>query len=132
MPQAYRHKEATVFLCHYHFLFCPKRRRKILGGPLKERLEQIIRETAPEIDCQVIALEIMLDHVHLFLSAPPQLAPSEIVGRIKGKSARLLRQEFPFLKRMPSMWTRSYLVSTAGKVASSTIQAYIQNQRTRE
>lgn len=132
MPQAYRHQETTVFLCNYHLIFCPKRRRKILGGPLKERLLEIIHETAPEIACEVIALEVMLDHVHLFICAPPQLAPADIVGRIKGKSARLLRQEFPFLQRMPSIWTRSYFCSTAGNVSSDTIQRYIEAQSTRD
>ena len=132
MPQTYQHKENCVFLCNYHLIWCPKRRRKILVGHLKERLEQIIRQALAELDCQVLAIEIMPDHLHLFVSAPPQLSPSDIVGRLKGRSSRFLRQEFPFLLKMPSLWTRSYFASTAGKVASEAIQTYIQNQRTRE
>jgi putative transposase len=73
------------------------------------------------LDCTVIALEIMPDHLHLFLSAPPTLAPNQIVRRIKGRSSRVLRQEFPHLRRLPSLWTRSYFVSTAGNVSSQTI-----------
>jgi len=132
MPQAYQHKETSVFLCNYHLIWCPKRRRNILVGPLKVRLEQIIHETLAELDCQVLALEVMPDHLHLFVSAPPQLAPTDIVARLKGRSSRFLRQEFPFLLKMPSLWTRSYFASTAGNVASETIRLYIQNQRTRE
>ncbi len=131
MKQMYRRKETCVFLVNYHLVFCPKRRRRILVGAVKTRLEEIIHETAPEIECEVLALEVMPDHVHLFVSAVPQYAPNEIVGRFKGKSARLIRQEFPLLKRMPSLWTRSYFVSTAGNVSTETIKRYIEEQQTR-
>jgi putative transposase len=132
MGQSYRRKETCVFLINYHLVWCPKRRRRILVGSLKERLVHIIRQTAPEVESEVLALEIMPDHLHLFLSAAPQWAPSQLVGRIKGKSARLLRQEFPELLRMPSLWTRSFFCSTAGNVSSDTIARYIAEQTTRD
>jgi putative transposase len=132
MDQPYRRKETCVFLIHYHVVFCPKRRRKILVGPIRDRLMQIVWETAPDLECDVLALEVMPDHVHVFLSAAPQWAPNQLIGRIKGKSARLLRQEFPELQRMPSIWTRSYFVSTAGNVSSETIAKYIAEQTTRD
>jgi putative transposase len=132
MGQSYRRKETCVFLINYHLIWCPKRRRRILVGPLKERLERIIRETAPELESEVLALEIMPDHLHLFLSATPQWAPNQLVGRLKGKSARVLRQEFPELLRMPSLWTRSFFCSTAGNVSSETIARYIAEQTTRD
>jgi putative transposase len=93
---------------------------------------QIVGETAPDLECDVRALEVMPDHVHLFLSATPQWAPNQLIGRIKGKSARLLRQEFPEWQRMPSVWTRSYFISTAGTVSSETIAKYIAEQTTRD
>jgi len=118
VSQAYRHKdigkETSVFLLNYHIIFCPKRRRKVLVGAVKERLEQLLRETCAEIDCEILALEIMPDHLHLFVSTVPQMAPNQITARLKGKSSRLLRQEFPFLLKMPSLWTRSAFFSTAG------------------
>lgn len=132
MSQGYRRKDTCVFLLNYHVIFCPKRRRKILVGPIRDRLKQIIWETAAELDCDVLALEVMPDHIHVFLSATPQWAPNQLVGRIKGKSARLLRQEFPELLRMPSMWTRSYFISTAGNVSSAMIEKYIAEQTTRD
>jgi putative transposase len=131
MGQAYRRKETCVFMINYHLIWCPKRRRRILVGPLKRRLEQIIRETAPELESEILAVEIMPDHLHLFLSATPQWAPNQLVGRIKGKSARLLRHEFPELLRMPSLWTRSFFCSTAGNVSSETIARYIAELATR-
>ena len=132
MGQAYRRKQTCVFLLNYHVVFCPKRRRKILVGPIRDRLMQLIWETAPDLECDVLALEVMPDHVHLFLSATPQWAPNQLIGRIKGKSARLLRQEFAELQRMPSVWTRSYFISTAGNVSSETIARYIAEQTTRD
>jgi putative transposase len=132
MGQEYRRKETCVFLMNYHVVFCPKRRRKILVGPVRERLMQIIWETAPDLECDVLALEVMPDHVHVFLSAAPQWAPNILIGRLKGKSARLLRQEFPQLQRMPSVWTRSYFISTAANVSSETIARYIAEQTTRD
>jgi putative transposase len=132
ISQLYRRKETCVFLINYHLIWCPKRRRRILVGPLKERFKRIIRETAPELESEVLALEIMPDHLHLFLSATPQWAPNQLVGRLKGKSARVLRQEFPELLRMPSLWTRSFFCSTAGNVSSETIARYIAEQTTRD
>jgi putative transposase len=131
MNQDYRHTTTSVSLINYHLIFCPKRRRKVLVNAVKVRLDSILREVLTELDCTVLALEIMPDHLHLFVSAPPTLAPHQIVRRIKGRSSRILRQEFPHLLRLPSLWTRSYFASTAGNVSSQTIQRYIAEQRTR-
>jgi REP-associated tyrosine transposase len=131
MNQDYRHATTSVSLLNYHLIFCPKRRRKVLVNAVKVRLDSILREVLTELDCTVLALEIMPDHLHLFVSAPPTLAPHQIVRRIKGRSSRILRQEFPHLLRLPSLWTRSYFASTAGNVSSQTIQRYIAEQRTR-
>lgn len=117
-----------MYLCNYHFVWIPKRRKPVLVGEIKERLKQIIEEVCSENGWEILALEIMPDHVHLFLSAPPYLSPHIILRRIKGRSARILRQEFPELLKLPSMWTRSYFVSTAGNVSSETIKKYVEGQ----
>jgi putative transposase len=127
----YRLKETGVFLLNYHLISCPKRRRLVLQGAVKTRLEEIIRKVATDIDAEVLALEIMPDHVHLFISAVPQMAPNQVVGRFKGESSRILRQEFLYLLRLPSLWTRSSFISTAGTVSSCTIQNYIEAQSKR-
>ena len=118
----------AVYLCNYHFVWIPKRRKPVLVGKIKERLKQIIEEVCNENGWEILALEIMPDHVHLFLSAPPYFSPHIILRKIKGRSARILRQEFPELLKLPSMWTRSYFVSTAGNVGSETIKKYIEGQ----
>ncbi len=130
MERGYRHKETSVSLIDYHCIFCPKRRRKVLVGAVRERLIALIHETATELDCAVLALEVLPDHVQLCVSAPPDLAPHQLVGRFKGKSSRFLRLEYPSLRRLPSLWTRSYFVSTAGTVSRATIERYIAAQTT--
>jgi putative transposase len=128
MAQALRHKRTSVSLVNYHFVFCPKRRKQVLVGPVKARLEELILSKAAEIDCQVVRLAVQPDHVHLFISCPPTLAPHQVVHRLKGYTSRVLRQEFPHLLKLPSLWTRSYWVSTAGNVSSATVQRYIEAQ----
>ncbi len=129
MGQNYRRKKTSVSLINYHFIWIPRRRKKILTGSVKHRLETLIHDKARELDCDVISLAIEPDHVHLFLNCSPDLAPYQIMHRIKGASSHALRQEFPELLKLPSMWTRSYFVSTAGNVSSQTIQKYIESQR---
>src|SRR6266496_2882423 len=101
MKQMYHSKKSCVFLIHYHLIWCPKRRRKILLDQLKTRLDELIRETAPTLECEILALDILPDHLYLFVSATPYWAPNQIVARFKAKTSRILRQEFPFLRRMP-------------------------------
>ena len=95
------------------------------------RLKQLIIEACQEIDVSVLAMEVISDHVHAFLNCPPTLAPYQVMHKVKGYTARYLRQEFPELLKLPSMWTRSYFCSTAGNVSSSTIEKYIAQQKTR-
>lgn len=128
MSQVYQHKETSVFLVNYHFVWCPKRRRKILVDKLAGRLRELINYKANKLGLSILALEIMPDHVHLFVSCSPNMAANQIIFRLKGYTSRILRKEFPFLMRMPSLWTRSYFVSTAGNVSADTIQKYISNQ----
>lgn len=128
MNQSYRHTNTTVSLINYHFVWIPRRRRKVLVKEVKKRLTELIYEKVSELDGKVVSLAIEPDHVHLFLNCLPDLAPKQIMHRVKGYSSYVLRKEFPHLKRMPSMWTRSYFVSTAGNVSNSTIQKYIEAQ----
>ena len=89
---------------------------------------ELLREKASELGIEVIALEINADHVHLFVNAKPDMAIHQVVFRLKGYTSRILRQEFPHLRKMPSMGTSSYFASTAGNVSSETIRKYIEAQ----
>ena len=132
LPTAYKHKNTSVSLLRYHFVFVPKRRRKILLGPLAERLEVLLRAKAAELGWEIIALEVMPDHVHLYLSVDPDVAPNQVAHRLKGYTSHVLRREFPHLIRLPALWTRSYLVSTESALSGETVEQYIAAQKTRD
>lgn len=117
-----------VFNCRYHVVFCPKRRKSVLVKNISKRLKDLIIKTCKEMDVDILAMEIMPDHVHLALSVDPQFGISKVVKNIKGVSSRYLREEFPELLKLPSLWTNSYFVSTFGDVAQEKILEYIKEQ----
>lgn len=119
----------AAYNINYHFVFCPKYRRSVLVGKIGDRLVELIHQTVKELEGEVIELVVRPDHVHLFATFPPTLAPYQIMHRIKGATSHYLREEFPQLKsRLPSLWTRAYYVGTAGHVSSETIRKYIEAQ----
>ena len=94
------------------------------------RLKVIIQECAEEFECEIIEMEIMPDHVHLLIEVDPQFGIHRVVKMIKGRSSRLLRQEFPILKRrIPSLWTNSYLVSTGMLIPDDVYADFMTNAR---
>jgi len=97
---------------------------------VEARLRTLVRAKAEELFCKIVTLEIMPDHVHLIVKAPPTHAPQHIANQIKGYTSHELRGQFPALKsRLPSLWSRSYYVGSAGAVSASTIQNYIEQQK---
>ena len=124
----YKHDKHRVYLLNYHLIWCPKRRRPILKDKVRDRLVQIIKDKANQIGVDIIALEVMPDHIHLFVSAYPLMAVHKIIKEFKGISSRILRKEFPHLLKLPSLWTHSYFVSTAGNISNETIKKYIETQ----
>jgi putative transposase len=128
----YRKNAGAVFTLKYHLVFCPKYRKPILGGPVAERLKELLYKKAAELDVRIHALEIMPDHVHMFVESDPTLAPAHIAAQFKGFTSRILREEFPFLKsRLPSLWSRSYYIGSVGHVSEATVRKYIENQKGR-
>lgn len=128
MSQKYRHPNPSVSLINYHFIWVPRRRKAVLKGNIVRRLVNLLNEKAKELNVEILAIKIQSDHVHLLAKCPPTLAPQQIMFRLKGYTARILRKEFPELMRLPSMWTTSYFVSTAGNVSSKSIRKYIEAQ----
>ena len=128
-PDEYRHESNAVSLLNYHFVFIPKRRKKVLVGAIAESLQQIICELVVENRWKIIAMEIMPDHVHLFLNVKPTDDPSSIMRKIKGRASHHLRKEFPELLKIPTLWTPSYFVSTAGNICTEPVKKYIEQQR---
>ena len=130
MPRGYSSSETSVHFMGYHFVWCPKYRRKVLDGNIAKRARQLIRKKAEDLDCKVISLEVMPDHIHLFIEGNPTLTPNKIIGDIKGYTSHELRKEFEELRtRLPTLWSRSYFVSTHGHISDKTIEKYIAEQK---
>lgn len=111
-------------------IFCPKYRRKVLTADIAERLKSIVYEVAEETKCEIIEMEVMLDHVHILCEVDPQFGVHKFVKLAKGRSSRYLRQEFPILtSRLPSLWTNSYCCITVGGAPLSVVKQYIENQK---
>jgi putative transposase len=126
----YKRNNNVVYSCKYHVVWCPKYRRAVLIDGADVRLKQIIQETCIELECDLIELEVMPDHVHLLVEVDPQFGIHRLIKHIKGKSSRLLRSEFGFLKsRLPTLWTNSYFVSTVGGAPLEVIKQYIEQQK---
>lgn len=126
----YRSNNNVVYSCKYHVVFCPKYRRRVLVDGVDERFKEIAREVAGEMSFDVVEMEVMPDHVHLLLEVDPQLGIHRAVKRIKGRSSHALREEFPWLRRrLPTLWTNSYFVSTVGGAPLEAVERYIENQR---
>lgn len=132
MQNCYYRTPTTVSLINYHFVFCPKYRRKIFLIPNVEmRFKELTQQICRYLNIEILAMECHVDHTYLFLRCWPSQSPAEIMKRIKGASSHVLRNEFSELRGMSSLWTRSYFVSTAGNVSSETIKWYVETQKTR-
>jgi putative transposase len=127
---AYKSNRNVSYSCKYHVVFCPKYRRPVLVDGVRERLKEIICGVVAEVAADLIEMEVMPDHVHVLVEVDPQFGIHTLVKRMKGRSSRLLRQEFPKLKsRLPTLWTNSYFVSTVGGAPLAVIKKYIEEQK---
>jgi putative transposase len=130
MDQRYAKNAGAVFSLKYHVVWCPKYRRPVLLEAVEQRLRELLAEKSDELGMTVHALEVMPDHVHLFVESDPTHCVAEIVNRLKGYTSRVLRDEFPSLRsRLPTLWSRSYFASSIGHVSAATIERYIAEQK---
>jgi putative transposase len=121
----YRHYNHSLGLAVVHLVWIPKRRKPVLVDAVRDRLFQVLNEVAADHLWNIRALEIAPDHIHLFVEIHPTDAINQVVKAFKGRSAFVLRKEFPGLTKLPSLWTNSYFFSTAGCVSVDTIERYI-------
>lgn len=125
-----RSNNNVVYRCAYHVVWCAKYRRPVIEGDVDARLKGIIREVCAERESSLIEMETMPDHVHLLVECDPQFGIHRLVKQIKGRSSRLLRDEFPSLRsRLPTLWTNSYFVATVGGAPLEIVKQYVANQR---
>ena len=131
-----RRSAHAVYELKYHLVWVPKYRAKILGGEINRYLKELFVQIAEEYGFHIITAEIMEDHVHLLIEAPPSNSPSEIVQTMKSISARELFKKFPKMKKLMwsgKIWNEGYFVRSIGdKVTADVIRKYIQYQKSED
>ncbi len=121
---------------NYHFIWIPKYRKKLLFGAVTRVLRDILEGQCKDLNLELLALEVMPDHIHLFVSALPTHSPADIIKKIKGNSSRQLRRVFPYLKKLgynwkdyENLWAVGYYVGSAGHVSQDSVMKYILEQQ---
>lgn len=128
--QRWTKSNTSIHNVAYHLIWCPKYRRKVLVEKVEKRLMQLLKQKAKENDWVIDTMEIMPDHVHIFVKANPVASPHWIVQQFKGYTSNILRKEFPELKsKLPTLWTRSYYCESVGHISEDTIKKYIEDQK---
>jgi putative transposase len=130
MKDRYKISAGCVYNINYHLVWCPKYRKPVLTNGVADDLKMLIEKKAKELDVEIGGLEIMPDHIHLSVSAKPTLAIHFIVQQFKGFTSHELRNKYEHLrKKLPTLWSRSYYVGTAGFISDTVIRNYIANQK---
>ena len=130
MGSDFKTNRNVVYSCKDQVVWCPKYRRKVLVNSVDMRLKEIIHQTVQEFRATVIELEGMPDDVHLLCEVDPQFGIHRLVRHLKGRSSRLLRHKFPWLRsRLPTFWTHSYFVSIVDGAPMLIMKQYIDNQK---
>lgn len=130
MDTRWKSSHHAVYNCAYHLIWCPKYRRKVLIDGIDIRLKELLNQKAKEHGWTIEKMEVMPDHVHVFIKATSNDAPVFIVSQLKGFTSFTLRKEYQKLKsKLPTLWTRSYYCETIGHISEATIKKYIEDQK---
>lgn len=124
-----QHTKHVTYKIAYHFVWCPKYRKSILTGAVAAFVESELRRLCTENGWAIGALHVQEDHVHLFLSALPSVAPSLIANTLKGITARQVFKQYPEVKKQlwgGSFWARSYYVGTVGEMTDEMVKGYLE------
>ena len=129
--QLYRHGSHTVYDLKYHVVWITKYRKPVLTGNIAYRVRELIREICNKLSIEIIKGHVSKDHVHMFVSIPPQLSVSRAVQHIKGKTSRKLMQENKQISKMfwgQHLWGRGYFVVSSGTITDEMIMEYLEKQ----
>ena len=130
MSKGWTSSNTAVHNLEYHLIWCSKYRRPVLRPPVDERLKEVLDVVADNHGWIIESIEVMEDHVHVFLKLPPTVNVAFAVNQLKGASSRILRGEYPHLKkRIPTLWTRSYYAESIGHISEDVIKRYIEDQK---
>lgn len=129
MTKRWKSSEGTVSSLYYHLLWCPKYQRDVLKDDIEKRLMELLFIKTEQINVKIVSYEIMPDCVHLFIKAKPEDSPHYIIQQLKGYTSKILRSEFSELRtRIPTLWTRNYYCSSAGRLNEEEINDFIEKQ----
>ncbi len=120
----------TVYKIEYHFVWVTKYRYPVLKGEVGERVRELIRQTCEAFEIRILNGVVSKDPVHILVSAPPEMVPSEIMRRIKGRSSNTLFEEFPSLRKRywgQPFWARGYFCATVGDLTEDMIKVYLEH-----
>lgn len=130
VSERWKRSNKSVYNVGYHLIWCPKYRRKVLTKPIDVELKKLLLFKAEELGVEIEKMEILPDHVHLFVKANPTCAPHWLVAQFKGYTSKMLREKFSILRtRLPSLWTRSYYCESVGHISEAIIKKYIEEQK---
>lgn len=131
----FRKLSHTIWHCQYHILWTPKYRLRILTGQVAEEVNRCIRAFSEQKGCEVIELNVQIDHVHLIAMVVPKISISEFVGIVKGRTAIRIFNKYRHLKQKPywgnHFWSRGYCVDTVGLDAEK-VRKYVKYQEQKE
>lgn len=130
IKKRYKSSDGCIFNLGYHLIWCTKYRKDVLKDEVELRIKELFTEKANELDITIEQMEVMSDHVHLFVKSKPIYAIHFVVNQLKGYSSRILRKEFKHVRsKMPCLWSRSYYCESVGHISEETIRKYIINQK---
>ena len=131
----FRRLSQTIWHCQYHIVWVPKYRHRILSGELAKDVENLIRAFSNQQKCEILELNVQIDHVHFLVMIPPKVSISNYVGQLKGKVAIRILNKFKRLKQKPywgnHFWAKGYCVDTVG-LDSEMIRKYVKHQEAKE
>ena len=131
----FRKLSQTIWHCQYHIVWVPKYRFRVLSGAIAQEVSACIRMFTDQLECEVIEMNVQIDHVHLLVMIPPKVSVSGFVGTVKGRTAIRVLNNFRQLKQKPywgnHFWARGYCVDTVGLNAEM-IRKYVKYQEEKE
>ena len=131
----FRKLSQTLWYCQYHIVWCPKYRYRILEGQVGQAVENFIRAFSEQQECEIVELNVQPDHVHLLVMIPPKTSVSDFVGKVKGRTAIRILNQYKKLKQKTywgnHFWSKGYCVDTVGLDAEK-IRKYVKYQETQE
>ncbi len=134
MDNGYHSKNHCKYLVQYHIIWCPKFRYSVLGADVDESLKEILHNICNKYGYIIKALEVMPDHIHIFVDCPHTVAPCDVVRTLKSISAIELFKRYPKLKRFyakcGALWSPGHFISTIGHISAETVTRYIEEQKT--